>query len=61
MARFLDVKREFGTPQEKKLYQDMSVPALVSRLLSCRPLVFLNSSDVYMKRFVVACKSKSFC
>ncbi len=50
MEQFLGLKREHGTPAERALYRDMSLQDFVTRLLLCRPLVFLNSSDLYMKR-----------
>jgi hypothetical protein len=50
LEQFLGLKREFGTPSERALYKDMTLEDFVTRLLTCRPFIFLNSSDVYMKR-----------
>ncbi len=48
--QFLGLKREFGTTSERALYKDVTLEDFVTRLLTCRPFIFLNSSDVYMKR-----------
>ena len=44
---FLDMKRSFGTSKEKKLYAEINVLNFFDRLLSKRPLVFMNSNDYY--------------
>ena len=44
---FLDMKRSFGTNKEKKLYAEINVLNFFDRLLSKRPLVFMNSNDYY--------------
>lgn len=50
MLEFLELKREYGTPKEKELYKDMTLEAFVTRLLTNRPIIFINRSDMHMRR-----------
>lgn len=50
IEEFLAALRELGTPRERALYAGMDVASFVTRLLSRRPLAFLNPSDVYLLR-----------
>ncbi len=47
---FLHLKREQGSPIERALYAGMHEVDFVSRLLSRRPLAFLNATDSYLLR-----------
>lgn len=47
---FLDVKRQCGSCIEKRLYDKMTVPEFVTRLLSKRPLAFVGPGDEYLLR-----------
>ncbi len=47
---FLDDKRKFGTPIEKNLYKNMDRNALINRLLTKRPLMFMTAQDQYLLR-----------
>ena len=41
---FLDFKKASGSDTERALYATMTKDAFITRLLSCRPLVFWKSS-----------------
>jgi len=47
---FLAYKTQSGSAIEKKLYENMSEEAFVTRLLTNRPLMFLNPNDTYLLR-----------
>ncbi|VVC86914.1 unnamed protein product [Leptidea sinapis] len=47
MTRFLIYKREFGSPVEKDLYTNMSIPEFVDRLLKKRAISFFSRLDSY--------------
>ena len=48
LAAFLHIKARSGHPAEVQLYSGMTVEALVTRMLTKRPLSFLEEGDVYM-------------
>lgn len=48
LQNYLDMKRLHGSDLEKMLYEQMSVSELFERLLKCRPIVFMNTSDEYL-------------
>jgi len=50
MEDFLELKREYGTKIEKEVYKDLTVKSFCTRLLTNRPIIFLNSSDMHMRR-----------
>jgi hypothetical protein len=50
MADFLCAKQEKGTAIEQALYKNMTVNGLCHRMLTKRPLAFLNSHDSYLLR-----------
>ena len=51
MEEFLDHKREHGTAVEKTIYcSDMSVYDLITRLLTCRPVMFMERYDRFMMK-----------
>lgn len=45
ITAFLQYKRKFGSKIERALYQDMSQPDLVARLVKNRPLHFVQTHD----------------
>lgn len=45
---FLAAKVKYGSTVERKLYTGRAREWLVTRLLTCRPLVFCNPSDTYL-------------
>ena len=47
---FLEIKRELGSPAEQAVYAGLDEVGFVSRLLSKRPLAFLNAFDRYLLR-----------
>ena len=47
---FLDAKRRYGSRVEKRLYEKMNVSEFVTRLIRCRPLMFMNKIDLYILR-----------
>ncbi|XP_050347313.1 uncharacterized protein LOC126771460 [Nymphalis io] len=47
LAKFLNYKREFGSDIEKALYNDMTVPELIDRILKKRALCFVGPHDKY--------------
>jgi len=49
-AEFLDQKRAFGSSVERLLYADMPVEMFLQRLVSKRPLVFMNKVDFFVLR-----------
>ena len=50
VARFLAAKLAGGSSVEQKLYAGFDVPALVSRLLTDRPLALVGAGDKWMMR-----------
>ncbi|XP_031342025.1 uncharacterized protein LOC116169949 isoform X1 [Photinus pyralis] len=48
LSSFLQHKQTFGNARERKLYQNMTVVALVDRLLANRAVAFLNQADDYL-------------
>lgn len=49
IEEFLDHKREHGTSIEKVIYgSDVSVYNLITRLLTCRPIMFMERYDRFM-------------
>ena len=50
MQKFIDIKRKHGSKNERALYQNMTVPSLITRLFHKRPVAFLTSSDQYLLR-----------
>jgi len=50
MEQFIGDKRQNGSEVEKRLYQNMDVQELIDRLLKKRPVVFIDSRDLYMLR-----------
>ncbi|XP_026316014.1 uncharacterized protein LOC113227336 [Hyposmocoma kahamanoa] len=48
MTRFLVYKRIYGSDIEKKLYQKMTVPQLIDRILKKRAVTFYGAFDKYM-------------
>jgi len=50
--KFLEVKRKYGTPKEKQIYQVMKLDDFLVRILKNRPLVFFGSSDMTLLRDV---------
>ncbi|XP_040573104.1 uncharacterized protein [Lepeophtheirus salmonis] len=47
---FLTLKMKSGSSIEKRIYNDMSLPNFVNRLLTKRPLVFMGRRDSYLLR-----------
>ncbi|XP_063546063.1 uncharacterized protein LOC134753956 [Cydia strobilella] len=47
MTHFLIYKREFGSSIEKALYNDMTVPDLIDRILKKRAITFMGRHDTY--------------
>ncbi|XP_045506819.1 uncharacterized protein LOC123702995 isoform X1 [Colias croceus] len=47
MTHFLIYKREFGSSIEKALYNNMTVPEFIDRLLKKRAVAFLSKKDTY--------------
>eukprot|EP00906_Rhabdomonas_costata_P004018 RCo006027 len=47
LKTFLEVKRKTGSAREKELYSGMTWAVLLDRLISQRPLVFMDSTDEY--------------
>ena len=47
---FLDNKIKSGTKDEKKIYENLQVPEFMHRLLTKRPLVFINSNDYWVDK-----------
>ena len=47
LRRFLDVKLRFGSPVERAIYAGMDENGLIDRLITKRPLVFMNSFDQF--------------
>lgn len=47
---FLENKKKNGTETEKRIYQEMTLHQFVERLLSKRPLMFMNGTDYCMFR-----------
>lgn len=45
ISDFMDYKREYGTQFEQTLYAGFSVEAMITRLLTKRPLVFMTGND----------------
>ena len=45
---FLQIKKEHGSPVERKLYAQMGTVEFITRLLTKRPLVFMTGSDNYL-------------
>jgi len=50
LDEFLELKRAQGSPAEQDVYADLDSPGLISRLLTKRPLAFLNPQDTYLLR-----------
>jgi len=50
IANFLKYKKQHGSTIEKKLYEKMSVHDFIERLLTKRPLMFMNANDSYLLR-----------
>lgn len=48
--RFIDIKKQFGNEDEKRLYKNMDLPKLITRLLEKRPLAFYNPWDTIKPR-----------
>ena len=47
-SRFLEVKQRVGSAVERREYAGMQTAAFVTRLLSRRPLVFMDARDIYL-------------
>lgn len=47
---YIALKRRFGTSTEKKLYQTMTHEDMITRMLRCRMLTFVNHKDNYTRR-----------
>ena len=47
LRRFLDIKAALGSPVEKSVYAGMDENGLLDRLLTKRPLMFMNSYDQF--------------
>ncbi|XP_050669347.1 uncharacterized protein LOC126968385 [Leptidea sinapis] len=47
ITHFIIYKREFGSPMEKALYSNMSIPEFVDRLLKKRAVTFMGKRDTY--------------
>lgn len=45
ITKFLALKKDSGSEEERALYRDMDENAFIDRLLTKRPLAFLNSTD----------------
>lgn len=50
ICEFLEIKRALGSPTEQALYAELDEASFVTRLLSKRPLAFLNPHDSYLLR-----------
>lgn len=50
MERWIELMKRLGTPDEKKIYRDMTPTALTDRLLCCRPLAFLTRADSWLAK-----------
>lgn len=48
MELYLNIKLKKGTATEKLIYQSMDATGFVKRLLTCRPVVFMNPCDSYL-------------
>lgn len=48
LQKFIDLKKETGSPIEKELYDAMTVDDFVTRLLTKRPLMFMDSNDLFL-------------
>ena len=48
MNQYLAIKQAHGTAAEKEIYKEMDEFAFIKRLLTCRPVVFMNSCDQYL-------------
>lgn len=47
LGKWLEIKRELGTEVEKRVYGPLGPTELVDRLLTKRPLMFMESCDTY--------------
>ncbi len=47
-SRFLELKQRVGSAVERREYAGMETAAFVTRLLSRRPLVFMDARDIYL-------------
>ena len=47
---FLAYKLKYGNDMEKKLYKDMKIYSFINRLMTLRPICFLNRGDDYILR-----------
>ena len=69
MDDYIALKRRFGTFTEKQLYQTMTHEDMITRMLRCRMLTFVNRKDNYTRRdgrpgtglFVVGASCQSTC
>ena len=50
LSEFLELKRALGSPVEQRVYVDLDARGLITRLLTKRPLAFLNPQDTYLLR-----------
>ena len=50
MEKFLEIKASSGSDVEKALYKDKDVPWLMTRLMTKRPMVFMNANDSWVLR-----------
>ncbi len=50
MSRFLKYKKAHGSAVEKQLYTSMKPTAFLDRLLTQRPLMFMQANDAYLLR-----------
>jgi hypothetical protein len=48
LSQFIQLKQKYGTVEEKKLFNGMSIPDYVLRLLTKRPLVCYLTEDTYL-------------
>eukprot|EP00048_Salpingoeca_helianthica_P021828 m.14607 g.14607 ORF g.14607 m.14607 type:complete len:469 (+) comp6473_c0_seq1:119-1525(+) len=53
LQKFIDLKTAHGSELEQRVYREQQITspkALITRLLKCRPLMFMNSHDQYLLR-----------
>jgi len=62
MMKFLSLKRgPYGSKIERELYAKMTVPQFMTRLLTCRPLAFLNPSVSHTKANLLSSHATTVC
>jgi len=50
MEKWIELMKRLGTPDEKRIYRDMTPTSLIDRLLLCRPLVFFTGADSWLAK-----------